>query len=284
MKTTLTHLSEDQQEDIQQIVEIIQSVAAPAIIILFGSYGRGDCVDKHYEEDGILHHVQSDIDLLLIVDNAHQATKLERSNALKTQLQQLINAPVNFIVHDIDFINKRLRKAQYFFSDIMIEGVQLFNSGTYELAEPRELSASERKKMAEEDFEGWFKKANTFFKLYRYCVQEKDYSEAAFMLHQTTEFLYNTFLLVFTRYLPNTHDLDKLRKRVHSIDPEFLNIFPLDNETHKHCFELLCEAYVRGRYKPSYSVTEEELSWLADRVQLLRARVEQRCQEKITSF
>jgi len=49
MKTTLNHLSEDQQEDIQQIVEIIQSVAQPAMIILFGSYARGDCVDKHYE-------------------------------------------------------------------------------------------------------------------------------------------------------------------------------------------------------------------------------------------
>ena len=63
MNTSLSHLSEEQQEDIQQIVEIIQSASHSVMIILFGSYARGDFVDKHYEEDGILHHAQSDIDI-----------------------------------------------------------------------------------------------------------------------------------------------------------------------------------------------------------------------------
>lgn len=221
---------------------------------------------------------------MVIVDTEHQATKVERSNALKKQLQQTIGPPVNFIAHDINFVNKRLRKAQYFFSDIVKEGVCLYESGKHTLAEPIDLSPAERRQLAEEDYEGWFTGGDEFFDTYEFCFEKGRYKRAAFQLHQSTEFYYNTFLLVFTRYLPNTHDLDKLRKRVHSIDPEFLNIFPLDNETHKHCFELLCEAYVRGRYKPSYSVTEEELSWLADRVKLLRAKVEQRCQEKIASF
>ena len=138
--------------------------------------------------------------------------------------------------------------------------------------------------MAEEDFDGWIESADNFFKGYQFYLEEKAYKQAAFSLHQATEFYYNTFLLVFTRYLPNTPDLDKLRKRVHSIDPDFLSIFPQDTEEHKRCFELLYVAYVRGRYKPSYSVTEDELSWLESRVQLLHDKVEQQCKNKIASF
>ena len=247
------------------------------MIILFGSYARGDFVDKHYEEDGILHHAQSDIDILIIVEAEHQATKVERSNPLKKQLEQAINAPVNFIAHDIDFVNKRLRKAQYFFSDIVKEGVCLYDSGKHTLAESVELSPAERKNLAEEDFDGWFTGGDEFFDTYEFCFEKGRYKRAAFQLHQATEFYYNTFLLVFTRYLPNTNDLDKLRKRVHSIDPSFISIFPQDNDEHKRCFELLCEAYVRGRYKPSYSITKNELEWLAD-------KVEQQCKTKMASF
>jgi len=48
------------------------------------------------------------------------------------------------------------------------------------------------------------------------------YNLAAFDLHQATEKLYGTILLVFTRYKPSTHDLEKLSQRVSSIEPKFL--------------------------------------------------------------
>lgn len=50
MKASLAHLSDEEQDDIHQIVDIIQSVASLAMIILFGSTARGDRVDKHYNE------------------------------------------------------------------------------------------------------------------------------------------------------------------------------------------------------------------------------------------
>ena len=281
MKTSLDHLPEHIQDEIRHVAEIIQEETEPGMIILFGSYGRGNWVDKHYEEDGILHHAQSDYDLLVIADTAHQAMKIERNNGLQKRLNSEIHTPVNLIAHDIGFVNKRLRKAQYFFSEIKKDGIVLFDSDQYELAEAVELSSKERKKLAEEDFEGWFESATNFYKIYQFCFSENTYKQAAFSLHQTTEFLYNTFLLVFTRYIPNTHKLRKLSKRVNSIEPKFINVFPQDTEDEKQCFELLCEAYVRGRYKPSYSITKEQLSWLAERVHYLQQLTETLCKEKI---
>ncbi|MEE8056547.1 MAG: HEPN domain-containing protein [Pseudomonadales bacterium] len=284
MKTSLDHLSEHIQDEIRCVAEIIQEEAEPGMTILFGSYARGNWVDEHYEEDGILHHVQSDFDLLVITDTTQQAIKIERNNNLQKRLEKEIHTPVNLIAHDIGFVNKRLRKAQYFFSEIEKEGIVLFNMSQFELAEAIELSPKERKKLAEEDFEGWFTGAIDFYEGFEFYMEKEKNSKAAFLLHQSTEFLYNTFLLVFTRFIPNTHVLRKLRKRVNSIEPKFLNVFPQCTEQEKQCFDLLNEAYVRGRYKPSYSITKEQLSWLAERVRYLQQLTETLCKEKIADF
>ena len=80
--------------------------------------------------------------------------KYAKINAIKT--------PVSVIVHDIDFINRCLNKAQYFFTDIKKEGILLYNSGKYQLDEPKELSPEERRKLANEDFNYYFEKIIIF--------------------------------------------------------------------------------------------------------------------------
>lgn len=105
---------------------------------------------------------------------------------------------------------------------------------------------------------------------------------ATFIQHQVTEQLYSTILLVFTRYKPSTHDLEKLTQRVASVEPPFLSIFPQGTEEERKRFELLRKAYVDARYKPSYSISAEELQWLANRVQQLQRLTEERCKDKIT--
>ena len=72
---------------------------------------------------------------------------------------------------------------------------------------------------------------------------------------QVTERLYGTILLVFTRYKPGKHDLEKLGQRVSSIEPRFLTIFPRATEEERGGFKLLRKAYVDARYKPSYIIT-----------------------------
>ena len=49
-------------------------------------------------------------------------------------------------------------------------------------------------------------------------------------------------------------------------------------------FTLLRNAYVDARYKKSYTVTEIELAWLAERVSELKKITELLCHEKIYSF
>jgi len=109
-------------------------------------------------------------------------------------------------------------------------------------------------------------------------------TKAAFLLHQTTEQLYTTILLVFTRYKPNTHDLHTLRKMANSIDDRFGQAFLLDNKENKKLFDLLRAAYVGARYKKSYAITHDELNNLQNKVEKLQVLTKKLCEEKINSF
>lgn len=284
MNTSLKHLPEQKQQELQRAIEIIREEVDLDMLILFGSYARGDWVED-LDPETLLYRYQSDFDLLVVTETPRQAIKIEQNSQLSQKLTKTIHrTPISLIAEDIQFLNRRLRKSQYFYIDIVREGALLYNSGKFELAEPREITAQERKKLAEEDFNYWFSKAVRLFNLYEFCISQKAYSEAAFQLHQITESLYGTILLVFTRYKPSTHDLEKLGQRVGSIEPKFLSVFPKATEEEKEYFKLLRKAYVDARYKPSYTITKEQLEWLAERVALLKELTETLCREKIGSF
>ncbi len=284
MKTSVDYLPLNKQIEITNIIRIITEIFIPEMIILFGSYARNEWVEDKYDEDH--YRYQSDFDILVVIKTQSESaqTKLERDIEDRIEKDEGIRTPASVIVHDIDFVNRRLSKAQYFFTDIKKEGILLFNSNQFELKEARELLPSERKKLAQEDFNYWFNSANEFWIGFQYDFQRGSYSKAAFELHQVTERLLSGILLVFTRYKPNTHDLYILRKLVNSVDGRLVHVFPLETMESKRLFKLLKKAYVDARYKPSYVITHEELLQLSTQVEDLRKTGEIICYEKIENF
>lgn len=284
MKTSLGYLPINKQTELADIVRIITEVFLPEMIILFGSYARNEWVEEKYDE--IHYRYQSDFDILVVVKTQSELAqaKLERDIEDRIEKNEDIKTPASVIVHDIDFVNRRLGRAQYFFTDIKKEGVLLYDSGKFQLQEARELLPAERKKLAQEDFDYWFNSAKEFFKGFRFYFEEKSYPIAAFHLHQIAERLFSGILLVFTRYKPNTHDLYVLRKLANSVDYRLTQVFPLDNGESKRLFKLLKKAYVEARYKPNYLITHDELMQLYQQLEELKKVGEAICQEKIESF
>ncbi|MCB2261629.1 MAG: HEPN domain-containing protein [Candidatus Thiosymbion ectosymbiont of Robbea hypermnestra] len=284
MKTSLEHLPEQKQQELQRAIEIIREEIDLDMLILFGSYARGDWVED-LDPETLLYRYQSDFDLLVITETPRQANKIEQNSQLAQHLIKTIHrTPISLIAEDIQFVNRRLRRSQYFYIDILREGVLLYDSGKFQLAEPIEITPKERKRLAEEDFEYWLDNAKEFLIDVNSALKRGSYKKAAFYLHQATESFYGTILLVFTRYKPSTHDLEKLGQRVSSIEPRFLTIFPRATEEERERFKLLRKAYVDARYKPSYTIKKEELAWLVERVRGLQALTEKLCKEKIASY
>ena len=67
MKTSLEHLPVNKQEELSAIKEIIlDCIPKTEMIILFGSYARGDWVEDVYQENGTTYEYISDFDILVV--------------------------------------------------------------------------------------------------------------------------------------------------------------------------------------------------------------------------
>ena len=281
-----------QKAELARIVEHIQKLMKVEFIILFGSFARGTFVE--HDETFVEGHTEiyeSDFDLLAIVKNETRERDSKIWGRVNNQIERdpQIKTRVDLIVENIKHVNEQLVLGRYFFCDLKKEGLLLYDSGKFKLAKPKKLTPKQRKKLAEEDFEEWFKKAKRSYKQYDYAFNDhynlKDkldirqcLNKAAFELHQTTEFLYSAIQLVFTTYKPKVHDLETLAQNVEILNVRF-KVFQRSRGEGKRLFELLRQAYVDARYKKAYRITPAELKILATRVRKLMRVTEEVCEE-----
>ena len=165
MKKSLKHLPQNKQDELQKIVSAIQkSCKDVEKIILFGSYARGDYKEKKdlkpQQKTG---HI-SDYDVLVVTEKKEATDEfVSWSGAEKLKL----SAPVRVIAHDIQSLNISLAEGQYLFTDIKKEGVTLYDSKKYKLANKRKLKPEEKRRIAKDYFEHWFGIAEIFFKTFK---------------------------------------------------------------------------------------------------------------------
>ncbi len=291
MKTDLSHLPESIKTDLKKIVgELIPKYPEIEMIILFGSRARGDYQVDEKMENGNMLSYNSDYDLFIITNNTEKANADTFWFAILDKLEALnFDVSIHIELETIDFVNKTLQEGHYFFDDLKKDGILLFNTSRYQLAERRPLKPEEVQEIARRDFEHWFKSANLFYKHFKVALQdgEDDIDSlkiAAFQLHQATERYYGAIQLVFSGYKPKTHDLELLGRRAKGYNIEFGKVFPKTGIQERQRFMLLRKAYVDARYKINYKITKADLDYLGECVALLRQLTEQLCKEKIESF
>ncbi len=291
MKTSLPQRSELVAEQLAAIADVIRELVGDdlAMLILFGSYARGDWVDDRYVEDDVVYSYQSDFDLLIVSEDRASATvdgEFRLSDAIGRRLCRVrLDRPSSMvIVVDIAHLNKDLRRGNYFFTDIKKEGVLLFDNGRHTLAEAGPIDPVESQKYARDDFEHWYASACEFFDTTFDDIGKERFNKAAFELHQATERFFSAAVLTFTRYKPKTHDIEKLDKQASNQHADFFTIFPRANEQQRRRFDLLKKAYIDARYKRDYVITKEELEYLAARVRKLQELTKRVCEEKIAGM
>lgn len=284
MKTSISHLPEKKQFEIKRIADIIQEVLHPEKIILFGSHAKGTWVEDRYtDKHGTTYEYISDYDILVVTKES-----VEKASSHESKIMDKVDRykpPVNLEIHGIEYINTGLEEGEYFFVDIVKEGILLYDTGRVHFASPRSLTAAEKKVKSERYFNTWFPQANIFLKNSRFDFSEGHLKIAAFELHQSAESLYYTLLLVFTDYKPKTHNLWKLRKKSKPYSKEVFEVFRAETDKdEEHLFDLLKRGYVDARYREDYVITDQELTVLIDRVSMMIPMVEKLCKEKIESL
>ena len=285
MKKSLRHLPKHKRDELRRVKEIVlEDCPTVLMLILFGSYARGDWVEDTYVENGITYEYASDFDILVLVRSNRIVNSTDTWRHAEARARRLVPTWTNLVVESIETVNNALLRGHYFFTDIKKEGILLYDTGEFKLARQRKLDPRERRGMARAHFREWYTSATDFYLGFDCYLKNGKLKHAAFELHQVVERFYDAVLLVFTNYRPKLHDLEKLTHMVAGHDPAFLTVFQLATAEQKECFELLRRAYVEARYNPGYKITKEQLEYLAQRVRKLQDLTKKICEARIESY
>ncbi len=300
MRNDLNHLPIGKQRELERIVEAIfdefrratENATGPRKgarilkIILFGSHARGDWVDAPLSAN----QYKSDYDILIIVsqkeltDRAAYWAKAEERLIRAYTIEKTLHTPVNFIVHSLHEVNDGLAHGRVFFMEVAKDGVALYEVDDSELATPKPKTPAQALTAAKEYFEEYMPAAEYSLERSRSSLADKQHKFAAFDLHQATERLYQGLLLTLTFYTPYNHNIAFLRSLAEGLDRRIYGIWPEDAHRERAMFQKLKEAYTKARYSKHYKISEDELTWLAGRVEELARVVHQVCTDKIAEL
>jgi predicted nucleotidyltransferase/HEPN domain-containing protein len=280
-------LPKHKQDELELIKDIIlEKIPDVRMIVLFGSYARGNWVEDIHIEGHTTHVYVSDFDILV----ATKSKKSAEDSNLHDRVEKAIAAtnkvktPHSIIYHTFSYVRQMITEGRYFFTDIKKEGIHLYHTGKHSLGKAKILTPRQRKQIAKADFKLWFKKAEEFYDHFKFDIHKKRYKIAAFDLHQATECFYSAVTLVFVNYRFRTHDIELLGIKAVSYNSEFAKVFPRDTASHRKAFTLLKKAYIDARYKKDYKITKKQLEYLAARVRILQRLTKKICAKKIESF
>lgn len=286
MRDDLAHLPERQQEELARAVRILMEEFESAIalgnqawkrggrilkVILFGSYARNDWVDD--PENGY----QSDFDLLIVVSHDKLTDIADYWYIAEDRIlrDEAIGRQVNIIVHDLNEVNQALKRGEYFWADIVRDGIVLYELPNHPLVTPVPLTKADALRMAERYFDENLRDTDRWLKTAQFQMQESEtdkgfLNHAAFSLHQATERAYACFLLTSTFYFPKSHNIKFLRSLAEGKEQKLIEAWPRATKLERRRFELLKRAYVEARYSPNYSITIEDLDALYASIKRLR--------------
>ncbi len=296
MRSNLEHLPEKKQRELARVVEIIHEEFSDALegssasfkkrgrilkIILFGSYARGTWVDEPHTMKGY----RSDYDILVIVNSKKLAEPEHWDKATdRLMWDKGVSTPVGLIVHGAREVNNFLADGQYFFVDILREGIVLYELDDRPLAEPKRLSSTEAFKVAKEHLSTQSESAKRFLELARIAVTNNWRSHAAFLLHQAVETAYSCLLLTLTNYSPPSHNIKFLRGLAEDRDRRLVEVWPRDQHRYIAWYNILNEAYVKARYSKHFEINEEALDWLLQKIEHLHSLIETICRERLVEL
>jgi predicted nucleotidyltransferase len=273
---TLSHLPDNKIRELETITQRIVDTGKAEIVVLFGSYARGNYKEKRGKTQG----KKSDYDILVVV--GEYKTKKELNADLRGAFKD-IPVPIQLIIETIAFVNSNLEEKQFFFTDIKREGKILYNSGNFKLSESKELTPTRRREIAEEDFKEWFKSAKEFYLHSEFSISKQFFQRASFMLQQVVEMSYTAIEMVFTHYNPYEHNLETLRERIIQFDSRIKDVLPCETKEQQELFDYLNYAYIGGRYRSEedFPVTKEQLDYWSKESKKLLELTETICRERI---
>jgi len=133
---------------------------------------------------------------------------------------------------------------------------------------------------AKHHLESGLQKAESFMECARnhFGVQEDSGNAITFfMLHQVAELTYRALLRGLYGLEIRNHSIRTLQRHMQVVAPHLNHCLPADTEEGQKQLSLLEEAYVVSRYKDDFSVTDQQVEKISNKVESLLAKAQELC-------
>ncbi len=285
-RTDIDDLPTKIQDELHYALKIIKRSKMPVVMVwLFGSYSRGDFINRrNVDEHGVISVYNSDLDLLLIVEQEGLNYKAIRRLYMSLHDTPYVQTDPHLVFENTDNFDQALREGDFFYVDVIKEGRLLWDGG-HPLVETVDLQPRLRRRKAEAYFRDWYRLATGLKNGAEYHYQTGEYPLTLLNLHQMAEHLLHALHLVWSNYKIRTHELEKLTREATAFYSPILQWIDHATLEEVELFQLLEDAYVGVRYKPeSFRVSQQQAEALLEKVGSLQRTIYHACLEKLNEF
>lgn len=144
------------RDKIGRVIRIIVRAVQPEKIILFGIFsgaGRESLPAELFADPSVLPPALGAYDLLVVTRQGDRRSDYELQDVIENRCREEV--AVTALVHDIEYVNRRLAEGQCFFSMVASEGILLYDAHRTPLGTPCLPDWEQVRWMAERDFERW---------------------------------------------------------------------------------------------------------------------------------
>lgn len=206
-------------------------------------------------------------DLLVLINTDDKRQTHEFESLIANRCHDF--AMITVSVYQNRYVSQMLKKENPFFTTLCRSDNVIYNSDQLELHVPYLSNYHYNVQFLSGEFAELKAKAESFLSGAINFRITSDFQLAAFMLHQTVEHCLNAFLSPLIGHRIQTHNLNRLFIFARRFSIRFYEIFPRNSDPEIQLYQLLHKAYIYGRYKNNFQVSENSLHILIERATAL---------------
>jgi HEPN domain-containing protein len=272
-------LSHYQSDQLQEVIHIVIKATSPDKIFLLGAAQNCYTEESIFNSAPVLWQQVTHYYLMVLTKQNDGRCFDALHDVIESRCRHV--TPVTVFIEAVHIFNQWINTGHPFANSIARDGMLLYDAGVVQLDMPcieiNEPDMAQQRK----EFVRWDNHVSEFLAGTELYLLRKQFGLAAFLLHQAAEHACTVLLKLMTGYRAGTHNLDKLFRYCRPFSAELAQLFPRNTEKENNLFQLLQKAYVHGRYRDDYVVTEKELLVLTERVKQLQHIVRQIATSKL---
>jgi HEPN domain-containing protein len=259
------------QEQLLPVIDAITGILKPEKIFLLGAYAVCQHSEHVFSDRSLISCTVKEFQLLIISPDAEKRSTDELHDAVENVCRSL--TPVTAIVIPLQVFNQWIVKGHLLAHTVYHTDCLVYDKGTAGIKEPGSYTVEGLRQKVRKEHEDWTARSVEFLIGVETFRARRQYNIGAFLLHQAAELAYMAAVRLITGYRAGTHNLDRLMRYAVPFCGVATNVFPRNNDKERKLFKLLQKAYIHGRYKDDFVITEKDFLILTDRVQLLLSEV-----------